>query len=89
VDDKKTGERFRADKLIEDRIEAQRANRSDEEILSYYKETYQVNNLTPDSRPLEQQHALLVGEKIKNPNTKKEADRTDVRTFSLMLSTQL
>jgi glycyl-tRNA synthetase len=57
--------------------------------LSYYQTTYQVNNLTPDSRPLKQQHALLVGEKIKNPNTKKEADRTDVRTFSLMLSTKL
>lgn len=92
IDDKNTGERFRADKLIEDYFEALRKkdSKTDKEILELFKENYWVPNLVPDSRPLQMQHACIVGEKIKNPNQKKkDADRTDVRTFSLMLATQL
>lgn len=92
IDDKNTGERFRADKLIEDAFEYVRKSewKNDDEILADYKDTYTIPNLIPDSRPLETQHAFIVGEKIKNPNNKKkDADWTDVRTFSLMLATQL
>lgn len=92
IDDKNTGERFRADKLIEDKIEAIRKKdwKTDEEILVGYKDVYTISNLIPDSRPLETQHAFIVWEKIRNPNAKKkDADWTDVRTFSLMLATQL
>jgi len=34
-------------------------------------------------------HAFIVGEKLKNPATGKEAERTEVRQFNLMLNTHL
>jgi glycyl-tRNA synthetase len=40
IDDKKTGERFRADKLIEDSIEGWRADKKDEEIVTQLEKTY-------------------------------------------------
>ena len=89
VDDKLTWERFRADKLIEDRIEIMRWDKDDNAITKYFSETYQTSNLTPDSRTLEQQYDVLVWEEILNPNSKKKADWTDVRHFNLMLSTKL
>lgn len=89
IDDKNTGERFRADKLIEDDIENKRADQTDDEILAHVRTHYDVESLIPDARTLEQQHAYILQENISNPNTKKKPDWTEVRTFSLMLSTQL
>jgi len=89
VDDKNTWERFRADKLIEDHLESMRPKKDDASILEFIKWAYEVSNLVPDSWTLEQQHAVLVGEEIKNPSSKKSADWTDVRHFNLMLSTKL
>lgn len=89
VDDKSTWERFRADKLIEDHIEGMRLDKSQEEILEYFSSEYKASNLTPDSWTLEQQYQVLTWEKIHNPNSKKEADWTEVRHFNLMLSTKL
>ena len=92
IDDKNTGERFRADKIIEDYFESLRKSESkdDNGLLEQFRDTYQINNLVPDSRSLETQHTFIVWENIKNPNNKKkDADWTEVRTFSLMLATQL
>ncbi len=89
IDDKKTGERFRADKIIEDHIEAKRKDHSEDEILAHIKKQYGVDNVVPDSWELTTQHQYIIEENIKNPNSKKDADWTDVRTFSLMLSTKL
>lgn len=87
IDDKKTWERFRADKLIEDFFENIREDKkySDDDIKSEFK----LRNLVPDSRDLEELYNFFIENNIKNPNTKKTAERTKVRKFSLMLSTQL
>jgi len=99
IDDKKTGGRFRADKLIEDYIESlvkeskkngKAEEEADREVRWKIREKFpDINNMVPDSRSLEQQYNVITGEKIKNPKTKKDADRTKVRKFSLMLATQL
>ncbi len=63
IDDKNTKERFRADKLLEDLIET-----SDDGGESL-KEKYGVNNLIPESWPLEQQTEVMRGEQVQNPNS--------------------
>lgn len=70
-------------------METKRKDHSDDEILAHVSKQYNLSNLVPDSWPLEKQHEYIVAEGIKNPNNKKDADWTDVRTFSLMLSTKL
>lgn len=140
IDDKKTGQRFRADKIIEVRIESMIQFEKDlfnKEIIAYItnnwsidglkrwkriqeafgrysdysledmknkdnagalptnyveefiKEKYWFTNLSPEARGNEWMHAFIVGEKLKNPNTGKDADWTEVRQFNLMLSTHL
>lgn len=84
IDDKNTGERFRADKVIEDKLEAWSLK------LEALSSKYWVTNLIPESRTFEQMKAFIVAEIPYNPNDKKqkkEADWTDVRTFELMFST--
>lgn len=83
IDDKNTGERFRADKLIEEKIEEKRKWWNEGTIL----EIYAVNNLIPESWTFDQMKAFIVNEIPNNPNTKKKADRTDVRKFSMMFYT--
>ncbi|MDD5213446.1 MAG: glycine--tRNA ligase [Candidatus Gracilibacteria bacterium] len=82
IDDKNTNERFRADKLLEDLIEKLGDN-----ALSHLKSTYGVNNLVPESWPLEQQTAVMRGEKVNNPNSGKPGDWTDAKKFNLMFKT--
>lgn len=53
IDDKNTNERFRADKLLEDIIE------SADDAGEYLKEKYAVNNLIPESWPLEKQTEVM------------------------------
>lgn len=91
IDDKNTGERFRADKLIEDDLEKKRPDYDDDAALqAAISAKYGVNNLVPDSRSFETQYEYIVGEDIRNPNKKKEkADWTNVRAFSMMLATKL
>jgi len=62
---------------------------SEEDLLQRAKTTVDAPNLVPDSWSLAQQHACILAAEIANPNTKKPADWTDVRTFSLMLATHL
>jgi glycyl-tRNA synthetase len=81
IDDKNTKERFRADKLLEDLIEEMGEN------AESLKETYGVNNLVPESWPLEQQTAVMRGEGVKNPNTGETGDWTDAKHFNLMFRT--
>ena len=81
IDDKKTKERFRADKLLEDLIEKMGA---DAENL---KTKYGVNNLIPESWPLEKQTEVMRGEKVKNPNTGEVGDWSDAKQFNLMFRT--
>lgn len=81
IDDKKTGERFRADKLLEDLIE----NTSDNgESL---KSKYNVESLIPEAWTLETQTAVMRGEGVKNPNTKEVGDWTEAKKFNLMFRT--
>ena len=81
IDDKKTKERFRADKLLEDLIEKMG---TDAENL---KTKYGVNNLIPESWSLEKQTEVMRGEKVKNPNTGEVGDWSDAKQFNLMFKT--
>lgn len=50
IDDRKTGQRFRADKIIEESI-AMKAERfgGEESVLTYVKATYGFQNLSPEA----------------------------------------
>lgn len=82
IDDKNTKQRFRADKLLEDLID----NLPDAE--NHLKTKYWVNNMIPESWPLEQQTAVMRWENVLNPETKEVWDWTDVKTFNLMYKTK-
>lgn len=85
VDDKISGKRFRADKLIEASLEAKKERFWEEWVLQYVKDTFGVENLSPEARGPIIMKDYLVKEKVKNPDTKKDADWTDIREFNLML----
>ena len=85
IDDKKTGQRFRADKIIEDFFEKNREWLNDEELA---KKLW-IKNLSPESRGNETMKNFIVKHIPKNPETKKTAERTDCRNFNLMLDTHL
>lgn len=91
IDDKNTGERFRADKLIEDNFEYRRTEgATDSELEKFAADLVWAPNLVPDSWPLEMQYKYFIEADIRNPSNRKiKADWTDVRTFSLMLATKL
>lgn len=83
IDDKVTGERFRADKIIEDVIENWWLKLED------LTQKYGVKNLIPESRTFDQMHAFIVAEIPNNPNSKKSkaAEWTEVRKFQMMFYT--
>ncbi len=81
IDDKKTNQRFRADKLLEDLIE----NLDDAE--NYLKEKYWVNNLVPESWSLEIQTKVMRDENVLNPETGEPWDWTEAKQFNLMFRT--
>jgi len=82
IDDKVTGERFRADKIIEDAIAEKGYTVED------IQPKYWVENLIPESRTFEQMKAFIVAEIPNNPKSKKKAaERTDVRKFAMMFYT--
>jgi len=98
IDDKKTGERFRADKLIENTIEELRQKLQQENeimttesinqaLIKKYQQDYEVKNLIPESRTFDQMKEFITQEIPLNPNTKKKAERTDVRKFQMMFYT--
>lgn len=90
IDDKKTGQRFRADKLIEQSISDKAARFGGEEsVLEYIKKTYWFENLSPEAWWNDGMHAYIVWEKLRNPNSWKDAEWTEVRQFNLMLNTHL
>lgn len=82
IDDKKTWERFRADKLLEDLISEMW------EEAGKLQDKYWVTNLVPESWPLEKQTEVMRGEKVKNPTTLEPWDWTDAKKFNLMFKTQ-
>ncbi len=82
IDDKNTKQRFRADKLLEDLIEKL------DDAENYLKTKYSVNNLIPESWPLEKQTEVMRWEKVLNPETWEPWDWTDVKTFNLMFKTK-
>jgi glycyl-tRNA synthetase (class II) len=51
------------------------------------KSKYEVNNLVPESWPLEKQTAVMRGENVKNPNTNEAGNWSDAKTFNLMFKT--
>ena len=61
----------------------------EESVLTYVKERYGFENLSPEAWGNEGMHAFIIGEKIKNPSNGKDADWTEVRQFNLMLNTHL
>lgn len=102
IDDKKTGERFRADKLLEDLIMKLGENylsKNNIEDTKEWRETalysisdilnkkYWVQNLIPESWSLETQTAVMRGEWVKNPNTGEVGDWTEAKKFNLMFRT--
>jgi len=91
IDDKKTWERFRADKLIEDNLTIWIEKYGEDAVLANIRDGLwkDIPNLVPDSWTEQQQYDYMIKYKVKNPITKKDAERTNVRKFSLMLSTQL
>ena len=78
IDDKNTKERFRADKLLEDFIEAA------DDKGEYLKEKYSLESLIPEAWPLEKQTEVMRGEAVKNPSTGEAGDWTDAKHFNLM-----
>ncbi len=90
IDDKKTGQRFRADKIIETSI-SEKIERfgGEESVQAYLNKTYGFENLSPEARGNEWMHKYIIGEKLKNPANGKEAEWTEVRQFNLMLNTHL
>lgn len=89
IDDRKTKERFRADKIMEELFyDREKAGISREDQLSEYSKKYGVNNLIPESWTPEQQHAFMVGEQVKNPVTGEVGDWTEIRKFNLMFETK-
>ena len=87
IDDKNTWERFRVDKLIEEKIEEFKTQLSEEEILSKLNKEFWVNNLIPESWTFEQMKAFVEKYIPNNPITWKKANWTDVRKFNLMFKT--
>lgn len=85
IDDKKTGQRFRADKIIEDYFEKQRDWLNDQELA---KKLW-VKNLSPESRGNEGMRDFIVKNIPNNPESKKTAEWTECRNFNLMLDTHL
>ncbi len=85
IDDKKTGQRFRADKIIEAYFEKARDNLNDEDLA---KKLW-LPNLSPESRGNEWMYNFIVKHIPNNPDTKKPAERTECRNFNLMLNTTL
>lgn len=81
IDDKNTKERFRADKLLEELIK----DMGDE--AKNLQEKYWVNNLIPESWPLEKQSEVMIWEKVCNPTTWEPWDWTDAKKFNLMFKT--
>ncbi len=87
IDDKNTGERFRVDKLIEEKIEGFRKERTDNELLNQLKSEFWVENLVPESWSFDQMKAFIEKYIPNNPNTWKKANWTEVRKFNLMFKT--
>lgn len=93
IDDRKTGQRYRADKLIEDFFEKQRKHFekksgesvSDEQLA---KELW-VPNLSPESWGNEGMHDFIVNNIKNNPDSWAPADWTECRNFNLMLESHL
>jgi glycyl-tRNA synthetase len=89
IDDKKTGQRFRPDKLIEDQIAKHVKKSSEAVVLAELKSSIWVENLIPEARWAEWMKKYFDHYKIKNPDSWAEAERTDIRKFNLMLYTYL
>ena len=85
IDDKKTGKRFRADKIIEEYFEKVRNWLSDDELAS----KLQVSNLSPESWGNEGMKAFIEAHIPNNPETWNPAEWTECRNFNLMLGTNL
>lgn len=81
IDDKNTKERFRADKLLENLIREMWDN------ANVLIEKYQVPWLIPEAWSLEKQTEVIRWEKVKNPNTGKVWDWSEVKKFNLMFKT--
>lgn len=85
IDDKKTGQRFRADKIIESYLESVRGGLSDDELA---KKLW-LSNLSPEARGNDGMYDFITKHIPNNPDTRKPADRTECRNFNLMLSSYL
>ena len=85
IDDKKTGQRFRADKIIEDFFEQNREWKTDDELV----QKYWVKNLSPESWGNDWMRDFIVKNIPNNPDTWKPAEWTNCRNFNLMLDTHL
>lgn len=85
IDDKNTGQRFRADKIIEDFFEKNREWLNDEDLA---KKLW-VTNLSPESWGNEWMRDFIVKNITNNPKTWKPANWTECRNFNLMLDTHL
>jgi len=64
---------------------------SEDEILKNIQKDIDKNisSIVADSWTNDQQYIYITGYKLKNPNNKKDAERTSIRKFSLMLATKL
>lgn len=85
IDDKNTGQRFRADKLIEDFFEKNRNGLNDKD----FAKKLAVGNLSPEAWWNEWMRNFIVKNIPNNPESKKPADWTECRNFNLMLDTHL
>lgn len=114
IDDKKTGQRFRPDKIIESDIEKtinekvkwieknetnipewERILKAKEYILQELHTFMSVNSLVPeawwenDQEKSKNMYTYIIHYQLPNPETRKNAEWTDIRKFNLMLYTYL
>jgi glycyl-tRNA synthetase len=86
IDDRNTGQRFRADKIIEAYFEKVRDGLSDEDLATKLWQP----NLSPESWWNDGMYQFIIKYIPNNPDKPKEkADWTECRNFNLMLDTHL
>lgn len=85
IDDKVTGNRYRADSLIEDHIARLRRDGKDERADAVYDRLVSALNADDMTSRL---HDIILDEEIKSPDSG-VADWTEVRQFNLMFATHL
>lgn len=86
IDCKQCKNRFRADKIVEEKLAKMIEKEGEEEVRSHIQKQFQIENLIPDARSPDQLKAFIHGNGMRCSHCGKQ-DRTEVRKFNMMFST--